>query len=337
MRKWQFWVGLIVSLFFFVWAFRQVDSFGGVLDAMRSADYTFVVPAIALYFIGVWFRGLRWGYLLAPLKQLSSTKLFRLTVIGYMANDVLPARMGEFVRAYILSEKEGISKSSSLATIFIERLFDGITLLTIAVIVSLVYPFVEGLQEIVRVTALVFGVAILAFFGVAASPDTANRLVSFGLRILPHKLRPSLARIAASFIEGLRVLQTGSILLRVFVLSCAAWFCEAGMYYLLGVGFKVLQPVHAFLLTMVVTNVGTMVPSSPGYVGTFEALSVFTLGLFNVSADLAMSYTLVLHVVLLVPVTLVGFYFLWQDHISLAMIGKSPVAKNAALGEERLG
>lgn len=337
MRRWQFWVGLIVSLFFLVFALRQVNSFGAVIAALAGADYVFIVPALAVYFVGVWLRALRWQRLLAPLKSLSAGGLFPVVVIGYMANDVLPARMGELVRAYILSEREGISKSSSLATIFLERIFDGVVLLLFAAIVSLFIPFEESLQNIVRIASAVFALAILAIMAVALLPNVANRAVALLLKLVPSNMRPRLGEIAAAFVDGLQALQRGRITASVIALTAGAWVCEAGMYYIIGLGFKLGQPFYVFLLTTVVANIGTMVPSSPGYVGTFEALSVFTLGLFKVNPDVAMSYTLVLHVALLVPVTLLGFLYLWQHHLSLAIVRREPVVSNAALRKERSG
>ncbi len=337
MRRWQLWIGLAISLFFLVWAVRQVNSFSEVVAALPRANYGLVGLALVAYFIGVWLRALRWQCLLAPLKSLSVRKLFPVVVIGYMANDVLPARIGELVRAYILSEREGVSKSSSLATIFLERIFDGIVLLLFAVVVSLFIPLGEGLQNIVRIAAVVFALAIVVFLIMAFSPNTANKVLSSLLKYSPQKVRTRVGGFAASFIDGLQALQRGRLLVSVIALSAAAWLCEAGMYYIIGVGFKLIQPFHVFLLTAVVANIGTMVPSSPGYVGTFEALSVFTLGLFKVNPDLAMSYTLILHVALLVPVTLLGFFYLWQHQLSLTFIGKEPTVTNSGLKEEVSG
>ncbi|MBI2953795.1 MAG: flippase-like domain-containing protein [Chloroflexi bacterium] len=337
MRRWQIWVGLIVSLFFLVWALRQVNSFGEVWAALASANYVLIVPALAAYFLGVWFRALRWRCLLTPLRNIPAGRLFPVVVIGYMANDVLPARMGELVRAYVLAKEEGISKSSSLATIFIERVFDGIVLLLFAVVVSLFVPLDEGLTTIVRIAAVIFLLAVVGFFSLAFWPNTATRGIALATKALPPGVRPRINEIGVSFVDGLQALLQGRLLVSALALSIVAWLCEATMYYIIGVGFALSQPFYVFVLNTVVANLGTMVPSSPGYVGTFEALSVFTLGLFKVNPDLAMSYTLVLHVVLLVPVTLLGFFYLWRHHLSLAVIRRQPIVTNANLNEERSG
>lgn len=334
MRRWQLWIGLIVSLFFLVWAFQQVNSFGEVMAALSRANYLLIVPALVVYFVGVWVRAERWKYLLAPLKGVPAARLFPVMVMGYMANDVLPVRMGEVVRAYLIGRQEQISGSAGLATIFVERILDGVTLLFFAVVVSLFVPLGDGLQNIVRASSVVFALAIVAFIAVAFSPRLGESLISLMLKIAPRSVRPGLAEVATSFIDGLKVIQNGGLLLKIFALSALAWLCEAGVYYLVAYGFALGQPFYVLLLTVVVANLGTMVPSSPGYIGTFEALGVFTLGLFKVSPDLAMSYVLVLHVALLVPVTLLGFFYLWQQQLSLSAIGHAPAAETASLRKE---
>ncbi len=320
MKRWQLWIGLIISLFFLYWAFQQVNSLGNVLDAARKANYLAIVPALVLYFLGVWLRAVRWHYLLAPVKKVPVNRLFPIVVMGYMANDVLPARMGEFVRAYLLGHRETISKSTGLATIVVERILDGVVLLLFAVIVSFLVPFGQGLQDIVRLAALAFAAAIVIFFALGFSSGLTTRCLGLMARFTSVSAQQRIERIVLSFVGGLQALQQGKLVAYTVLLSAAAWLCEAGMYYLIAVGFDLRQPFYVLVLTTVIANLGTMIPSSPGYVGTFEALSVFVLTLFGANGDLAMSYTIVLHVTLLVPVTVLGFFYLWRNQLSLAVL-----------------
>jgi len=326
LKRWQLWVGLVVSLFFLYWAFQQVNSLGNVLNAMGRANYVMIFPALMLYFLGVWLRAARWGFLLAPVKRIPLDRLFPVVVIGYMANDVLPARMGEFVRAYILGEKELVSKSASLATIVIERVLDGVVLLFFAVVISFFVPFGQGLQNIVRLTSIIFAVAIAIFFLMGYSARLTTLVSGVLARAAPRALRPRFEKVALSFVGGLQAMQRGKLLASTIVLSAAAWICEAGMYYLIALGFDLRQPFYVLVLTAVVANLGTMIPSSPGYVGTFEALCLFVLALFGANPDLAMSYTIVLHVALLVPVTVLGFFYLWRSQLSLGAMAQTRIS-----------
>lgn len=319
---WQFWLGLVVSLFFLYWAFQQTNDLRSVARALARADYLYVVPALVAYFLGVAVRAVRWRLLLQPLKQLAARRLFPIVVIGYMANDVLPVRMGELVRAYVLGRAEGISKSASLATIFIERVLDGLTMLLFIAAVALFVPLDAGLANVVRIAAGLLVALLLLTLVIAARRPWALRLVSLLVSLAPVRARPKLAAVAARFLAGLGVLQSPRAMLSALALSLLAWLCEATMYYLLSFGFALGLGFHGLLLTTAVVNLGTMVPSSPGYVGTFEALAVFTLQRFAVAGDLALSYTVALHAALLVPVTLLGFYYMWRWHVSFQRLAK---------------
>ncbi|MGH7862311.1 MAG: lysylphosphatidylglycerol synthase domain-containing protein, partial [Candidatus Dormibacteraceae bacterium] len=100
-QRWRLVGGALISLFFLAWATRLVGSFGGMVASLDRANYFYLVPALLVYFAGVWLRAVRWHFLLRPVKPIPSRRLFPVVVIGYMANDVLPARLGELVRAYV--------------------------------------------------------------------------------------------------------------------------------------------------------------------------------------------------------------------------------------------
>jgi uncharacterized protein (TIRG00374 family) len=302
-HDWQFWLGLAISLF--------------LVQALAQANYVYVLPALLAYFAGVAVRAMRWSVLLRPIKPLGWRQLFPVVVIGYMANDVLPARMGELVRTYVLSRDHGLAKTTGLATIFVERVFDGVTMLLFLATVALFVPLGAGIESIARLAGVILVALLVAAVAVAASPAQAARFAHLFVRLAPASARPRLIALVDRFSFGLSALQSGRTVLGVLGLSVLAWLLEATMYYVLGFGFALALGFHAFLLTTAVANLGTMVPSSPGYIGTFEALAVFTLGRFAVAGDLALSYAVALHAALLVPITLWGFYYMWRRHVTL--------------------
>ena len=322
-RQWRLWLGIGVSLFFLIWAFHQVSDFGAIVLALRGANYLYLIPALGAYFFGVWLRGVRWHYLLRPLRQVAAGHLFPVVVIGFMANDVLPARLGELVRAYVLGERENLSKSSILGTIAVERAFDGLTMLIFMAVVGAFVPLDERLQRIFQVAAAIFAVALVAFFVIASSRARALGLLTTLLRLLPDRLLTPVSQVAERFMVGLEVMQSGRLLGATLLLSIGAWLAEATMYYLIALGFGLPLGFPAYVLTTAVANLGGMVPSSPGYVGTFEWFALASLSLFGLSADVALSYVLVVHVALLVPVTLLGFFYLWRYGLSLRSLQAS--------------
>ncbi len=317
LRNWRLWLGLAISLVFLFWLGGQVQDFGRVLDLLARAQYVYLLPALAIYFIGVWLRAVRWRFLLLPLKPVSSRRLFPVVVIGYMVNDILPARLGELARAYLLGEREGVSKSATLATIVVERVFDGLVLLGLMLVVALTMPFDPTLRQIVWATGLLFLGLLVLIVAMSARPSWAEGLVSLCLRPLPERYRAPLAGVALAGLTGLRALRSARMALAALALSAAAWLCETAMYYVIALGFFSHVSVRATLLATSVANVGGMIPSSPGYVGTFDALAVFSLGLFGVGRELALGYTAVLHLALLLPITLLGFFYLWRENLTL--------------------
>src|SRR5512134_673300 len=123
MKRWQFWMGVIISIFFLTLALRGLQ-LQDVWGAVQGANYWWLIPGIAVYFVAVWVRAWRWHYLLRPVKPVSTGVLFPLTAIGYMGNNIYPARAGEVLRAVLLNRIEGVPVSASLATIIVERIFD---------------------------------------------------------------------------------------------------------------------------------------------------------------------------------------------------------------------
>lgn len=322
LKQLRLWLGLAISLVFLFWLAGQVQDVGRVWEAMRRAEYIYVLPAVLVYFAGVWVRSVRWHFLLKPVKAVSSKRLFPVVVIGYMANNILPARIGEFVRAYVLGERESVSKSATLATIVVERICDGLALLTFMLVVGLVVPFGDTLRQLVWVTAALFLGLLLTVAVLAARMDWAEALTATVLRPVPSRYRAPLGRMAAAGLTGLTAMRSARAVIVVYGLSLLAWLCEAGMYYLIAQGFFPGIGLPVMLLTVAVANVGAMIPSSPGYVGTFDALAVFTLGLFGVGGEAALGYTVVLHATLLVPVTLLGFFYMWRENLTLSLLSR---------------
>jgi hypothetical protein len=337
----QFIIGIVISIIFLVWALWN-ERLDHAWDAITHANYWAILPALLLYFAGVWVRALRWRILLRPIvPNMMLRKTFEVVVIGYMANNVLPARMGELVRSYVLSVREGVRKTSTLATIFVERIFDGITMIGFAAVVIvyilLVDPavlstgsghrfgtFLTEYNGPILLTALLFLVALLIFIAVASSRSLVERLVAFGLKFLPGRLHERGERLAGSFIDGLGSLRSPSLMGSVFGLSVIAWLFEASMYYVIGNwGFSLLTedgmqlPFYAYMMATAFANLGTLIPQAPGYVGVFEwAIKIVLVGAFGALGGPTTSYVVVLHAALLVPVIVLGFIYMSRESLS---------------------
>jgi hypothetical protein len=295
--------------------------------ALAGANYLWLVPALAVYFVGVWLRALRWQYLLRPIQRLPAALLFRTIIIGYTANDVLPFRLGEVVRAFVLGRKTGISSAATLTTIVVERLMDGLTMVAFMVTASLLLPLDAVLQDGVRISAVVFVAALAVLYAVVLSRRLADAAIGLVLRPLPAAAAERLGKVARALLDGLAVLRSGRDLAGVALFSVLGWLPEAAMYWLIAQGFAIQQPFTTFMLTTAAGNLGAMIPSTPGYVGVFDAPAKYVLVLAGVPDAAATSFILVLHAALLLPVIALGLFFLWREGLSMGTLaGKSEVS-----------
>lgn len=332
MRSLRVWLGLAISLIFLFIAFRGQD-FGRIWESLREARYVWLLPALAAYFLGVAIRSLRWHYLLRAVQNIPARKLFPVVVIGYMANNVLPFRAGEVVRSYALSTRFQVSKSSSLATIAIERIFDGLTMLAFMLVASLTIALTADLRFVTVLATALFVVMLATLFGFTLAPWLRHAVIHLVVKWLPGRFSERVETMATSFFEGLGILRRGQDLAAVAGTSLLAWLCEAAMYGLIARGFDLHVSPWAILMVTAAANLATLIPSSPGYVGPFENGVLLVLaGALDVAREPALSYAIVLHAALLFPVTLLGFAFWWRESLSWRDVRRAEEAVGVAGG-----
>ncbi len=324
MRSWRAWAGILISLLFLVFAFRG-QNFGQIRDALGQVNYLYLLPALALYFAGVWIRAIRWSVLLRPLADVPARQAFPIVVVGYMANNVLPLRTGELVRSYVLGRRFGVRKTSALATIAVERLFDGLTMLGFMLTAATVVSLTSELRQVALVAFVLFAAVLIGLFVLTLGGNLRDRLLQLVLGPLPTPITDRVERLAESFLSGLGVLTRKTDLALVAGTSLVAWLLEASMYWTIARGFGLelrdAMGLAAALLTTGVANLATLIPSSPGYVGPFENGVLWVAnGALGVSRSVALSYALVVHAALLFPITLLGLLEWWRQHLSLDQV-----------------
>ncbi len=310
------WLGFGISLVFLFFAFRGQD-YGEIWQALQDAEYRWVLPSLVAYFIGVYLRSARWRYLLRSVSDVPTRSLFPVVVIGYLANNVLPLRAGELVRSYALSVRFGVRKTTALATIAVERLFDGLTMLLFMLIASLSISVTGRLQIVTLSASAIFGVILTVLVLFVAIPGLREWSVRMVVRWLPGRVGPRVEEMALAFFSGLGILRQRSDLARVGGLSVLAWLCEASMYLLIAQGFDLNISPLAVLMVTAAANLATLVPSSPGYVGPFEwGVSLVLVGALGKTEELALSYAIAVHAALYFPVVLLGLFFWWRQSFS---------------------
>jgi uncharacterized protein (TIRG00374 family) len=321
-------LGAAISAFFVAVVLRGLK-LEQVWQEVQTANYWWILPGVLVYFVGVWARTWRWHYLLRPLKPISLKTMWPIVVIGYMGNNVYPFRAGEVIRAYVLKRKEDVSMSASIATILVERIFDGLVML---LFVFIGLPLVPGLPDWLRQTVIL---ASLAFFGalavflvVAARPDTSRKLYQWAIgRFLPDTLQPKALGLADRFMEGLSSLTSLRDILMVFLTSLVVWLLETVKYWFVMYTFNFTVSFFVLMLMNGVVNLATTLPSAPGYVGTFDGPGIEILKVFGINPAVAAAYTLVLHAALWFPITVLGFWYMGRESLSWQDFDKAVEAK----------
>lgn len=350
-RQWKLLVGVLISAVFLYYSLSKLE-WEGFWEALRTANYIWIIPGVAVYFVGVWVRAWRWHYLLRPIKAVPTRVMFPIVAIGYMGNNIYPARAGEVLRAVVLKRREGVPISASLATVIVERIFDGVVML------AFIFVNLAELSRLTNVPIELFGVKIsiqslaiggsalffgaLAVFLLAAMfPRISERVIEWGVQhFVPQKMRLKVLDVSRRFLGGLESLRSPVEALMVFFTSVVIWLLETGKYWFVMHAFGFEVSFFTLMLMNGIVNLATTLPGAPGYVGTFDTPGIETLVAYGVAREIAAGYTIVLHIALWVPITVLGGYYLakegvkWQNAIQEAEQQKEVIP--TAAGESNI-
>lgn len=322
LRNRRVWIGLVVSVVFLVLLLRSVDR-DELSSALHQIDPSWLVLAFAVELAALWFRALRWRFILDSHVRITTQDAFSVVIIGYAANNLLPVRAGELVRAQLLHDSHGASRLGTLGTIVVERIFDGLVLaLFLAGTIAL-----AGGSDFLRVVAalmtaaFVLGTVVLALL--ALQPRGSDIWTVRLLRLAPTRIRPKARVWLGSFLAGLAGLRGQRAWFLVIGTTVISWTLEAVCYWLVGIGFGLELDFPLYLAVTGAANLAIAAPSTAGGVGPFEFFAQKALTAFGVSTAAATVYALVLHALLLIPVVLLGIVFLWRRHLGLGAMLKA--------------
>jgi glycosyltransferase 2 family protein len=317
-----------ITVALLVWFFRNAD-FPQVWREIRGANPWALLGMLTATVLTYLLRALRWQYLLRPLGPTRLRVAFRTTVIGFAANTVLPARVGEIVRPYLLARSEGLSVPATITTIILERLLDFVTVLVL--FGAFVVFFDPGLEHVNRevyrgvkagglLGAAAAGAILLVLILNAIRPALTHRLVDVCLRPFPERFRIRASGVIYGLLDGLAVTRDPRLLAQAVALSFPLWFSIATGIWLVTVAFHMTIPYTGSFLIMALLVVGVAAPT-PGAVGGFhEMFRIGTAVFYGVDNDRAVGAAIVLHAASFIPVTLLGGLFMMQDGLNLARV-----------------
>ena len=332
LKDWKI-AGIILSLLLLVLAFWNVD-FAQIVGVLRGAD-VMIVAAVALINFGlVALKAFRWKIVLSSTKRVPFTTVFLTTLVGFMANNVLPARAGELVRIIALGKKAGISKTTVLGTLVLDRVFEGVGMFVVLVAL----PFMLETPDWMRQGTLVFVImmtAILALLILLVRSESERWITWLPVS---EKWTSFLQTMVGKLKEGFKTLNNAWTTAVVLLISAAVWFIQGYMVQLclrsIGLHFGL---DHALFILMVI-NLAIMAPAAPGNIGTFEFSAMLALGYLGVDRAPALSFALIYHFVQMIPLTLAGILALPILGINLGELrrGDADVEKGDRKDDEKL-
>ncbi len=315
MENWQLWLGIAFSLGFLVLALRDVD-LAETANVLRRVNVPLLSAAVFSYVLSTAAKAIRWQLLLAVRKAPSFGRAFSVTSIGMMVNSFFPARLGEFTRAYLMGETESDSKVYVLGTVAVEKVADLLFLLLSLIVLLSQMALPEWLSGSARGMAWTLAILVPCFIFLAWQRDFVLRVVERTIRFVPAALREWLVLQTRNGLTSLDIMRHPRLLIGLFGSSLMIWIISAFTNYLVFLAMDLTLPFWASLLLLVVLQVGTAVPSSPGRVGVFQYLAILTLSIFSVDKDVALGYSIVLYLVVYLPMVLIGGYCLWREKIT---------------------
>ncbi len=331
-RRWLFVVLGLASSAGFLWlAFARLE-FDDVRAAFRQADLVPWLPLAALsYLAGHFVRGLRCRLLASQDAKLTTLTATNVVVLGYAVNNIAPARLGEFARAAMLTQRSGLPYIQSLSLTFLERIMDGLVMLALLAVALWALPVGGWVTTTMEFASVVFGIA---FVGVLLAVTAGDYLVRFAGQVGQiggRRVHDRLVHAVNQAVQGVRYLRAPRAALVVVLLSGIVWLFEAGMFLCLLPAFGLEPSPWVALLAMTVTNLGILVPSSPGFIGPFHFFCKEALGVVGVAEAVGLSYAALVHLTFYVPITAWGVVILLVHgfHLSSAMQARaaaSPLA-----------
>ena len=308
--------GLAISFVFLYFAFKDVN-WSDFIESLLSIDYVWLVPGVVSVIASFAIRAVRWKMLVDPLQKVAFSDTFPSTMIGYMGNNLLPFRLGDLLRAYSFSKDTGIRKSSTIASLLLERILDLLTTLGALGLVLAYFPrFPTWATRIGYVTIVIVIILVLFTLFIQFKSEIVVRIANFFLNPMPDRWAKNAAKKIASFSEGLQIISQykkyfGLLLISVLhwpIYISTIWFTFQAFGYTYGI-------IESFVVLVFITF-AVAIPSAPGYVGTFHGLVVASMALFGLAGDSARAFSVILHAVNYIPVTLVGLYYYWSRHMT---------------------
>lgn len=309
-NRWFVLLGIAISLIFLYLAFQKLNP-QAFLDSLAELNPLWIAFGAVWYFLAVLIIAWRWQFLLKTLGDVPLLPLSQIVSIGYMGNNVYPLRAGEALRIFLLKRNHQIPVTAAVTTVVVERVFDGIVMLSFLLLgLSLSNVDSPLIQQVATVATPIFVIAVIVFFSLAAFPETLRGIIVKVAGFFPEALAKILLGLSEEILKGLGGLRNPLQLAGTVFASYLTWAVEASVYWIVMWAFGLDLPYPAALLVVGTVNLAGLIPASPGQVGVYEFFASSVMMALGVPENTALAFALVVHLVIWLPVTLAGFVFL---------------------------
>jgi uncharacterized protein (TIRG00374 family) len=314
----------LLALGLMVWFLRDAN-LGAIWVQVRQVRGELLVVSLATMAFSFVARTIRWRYLLDPIGPTQFRTVFRTTVIGFGALGLLPVRVGDLVRPYLLARQARLPASSTLATVVMERVLDLAAVLALLALYvwgfgvdrDLPGPLMRSIEVSATAAAVLSTTALVIMWVLATHPERVGVLASAAARVLPGRLSGRVGHVASRFSSGFAAAREPRALVMAMVWSFPVWLAISAQVWTVTIAFGIDIPFAGTFLLQSLLVIGVAMPT-PGGVGSFhEAYRIGVTTFFNASNDRAIAAAIVAHAISFVPPVLVGIAFMAQDGLSV--------------------
>ncbi len=305
-------ISVLVSAVLVFFAVKDIK-FDEIYRGARDFRYVFLAPAVLCFLAVLVLRSVRLGVIVSPIVRLSGKSLLGITSVGFMSIILFPLRMGEFVRPYLISVDGKVPFSSTLAVIFIERVFDCLVLISLLFLVLMQTTFFPWLKRPTYMFVAVFAVLIVFVLLVCFEPDRIFGAIRFFSRRLPGKIKVFIENNIRHFMDGFTIIKDPWKLLTTFFLSVLIWMFSGFAIYFLFLAHNLSLSIFAAFFVLLISMFGISVPSAPGFLGTFQYSCIVALAVYHISKTDALTFSISYYVIGIGIYLVAGVIFLLSD------------------------
>jgi uncharacterized protein (TIRG00374 family) len=297
-------------------------NFKDVADGLKTIRYGYVIAVLIILFLIQVLRSWRWGIILSPLEKVDQLSLFSVTSVGFLAIVAIPARLGELARPYLITNKSQIRITAAIGSIFVERVFDCLTVLLFFVFVLFFTPLPSWLINAGTVFLLITLSIFVAMIFMIIKRDASLKALNSLFRKLPEKYTVKLNHLFHQFIDGFKIITDVKLLIILIFLSALIWLMDVTAIYFMFLASGFTLPIAAPFIVMIILMLGITIPTAPGFIGNWHYSCILGLSLFGIPKTDAFTFSVLFHFLSIGIVVILGLMFLPFNKFSLSDLKK---------------